>query len=632
MHFRELRISGLSEDYSYEFAEGVNLLVGPVGTGKTSLLEVLKWTIGGDAILSQAVRDGVREASVALVVGERELTLRRSLQDRTSTVLVYEGDLVAELQAGSASDSSASSLFMRELGIPETRVTTSRSRPGADTTPITFWDVYQFLYVAQRHIDATVLHSDQSYREPKRRATFELVYGLATEETRELQVRQGQLRDVTLEARSEIEHVRGFLERAGFADERLLEIREKQMQSRLESAQRDLDQLRRGTIEKTTEADRLRTERAAAVHHLAATQTQLNERVTEAGRRNALRAQLNLDRERVGRATAADLALHGLEFRLCPRCWQQIHRQRTDQGHCYVCGQVEPIAEGRPEALQREQRRLTEQIRETDLLIAEDETAITALTAELASAESRVATLDSQIDERTARFVSPLFAQISDASAEVAKLREQLGVVQRGLRTWRRFRDLEATLKGLEVEADSVRARLAEAQAAARRGMTRFADLSETFGETLRALAPPHFDPESDTAHLDPSTYLPIVAGRDFYQELSSGIRTVINDAYHLAALRYAGGGGETLLPALLILDSPRKNFGALREDQALTDRLYRMLVAMHSTLRRPFQLIVADNDTPSIAAELPQARFSYDHPFVRDLKHPGPESVTPLE
>jgi hypothetical protein len=40
------------------------------------------------------------------------------------------------------------------------------------------------------------------------------------------------------------------------------------------------------------------------------------------------------------------------------------------------------------------------------------------------------------------------------------------------------------------------------------------------------------------------------------------------------------------------------------------------------------FQMIVADNDAPAVAADFPTISLSYQHPSVPFLTHPGPDLV----
>jgi hypothetical protein len=122
-------------------------------------------------------------------------------------------------------------------------------------------------------------------------------------------------------------------------------------------------------------------------------------------------------------------------------------------------------------------------------------------------------------------------------------------------------------------------------------------------------------------------------------QELSSGgMKTMVNVAYYLANLTYAIANVDSRLPRFLIIDSPRKNFGAGSADREHAGLIYERILAMQKVsqiggLRRPFQLIVADNDLPDkIARELGRTRvrrFSYDEPLIHNLAHPGPDVDT---
>ncbi len=77
-----LTISGPVREVTYPFRPGVNVVVGSVGTGKTSMLQVLKWTLGGNAIRSAAVRDGVLAATIDLELNGSRYLVRRE-RDRS---------------------------------------------------------------------------------------------------------------------------------------------------------------------------------------------------------------------------------------------------------------------------------------------------------------------------------------------------------------------------------------------------------------------------------------------------------------------------------------------------------------------------------------------------------------------
>lgn len=132
-----MRLIGEERTYDWAFGSGVTVIAGPVGTGKTSLLELIKFGLGGNGTLTKAVRTVGREVGVEITAGEQRLTLVRGLAHRPNQVEVRDeaGALISALSARSTTDQeTVSSLLMSALTIPQVRVPTSRRRPRARFT------------------------------------------------------------------------------------------------------------------------------------------------------------------------------------------------------------------------------------------------------------------------------------------------------------------------------------------------------------------------------------------------------------------------------------------------------------------------------------------------------------------
>ena len=86
---------------------------------------------------------------------------------------------------------------------------------------------------------------------------------------------------------------------------------------------------------------------------------------------------------------------------------------------------------------------------------------------------------------------------------------------------------------------------------------------------------------------------------------------------------------GDTLYPALLIIDSPRL---ALNEAEALSAALYRRLVTQADASPGQVQFIIADNQLPAhYRRDYAEIDFTYDTPTVSTVRHPGPAAVQPI-
>src|SRR5437773_859445 len=92
--YRQLTLYGSGERFSYTFQPGVNVIVGPVGSGKTSLLELMQYTLGGDATLSPAVRESVASTAVEAQLGSQSLVFTRQLGASTVEVHASNGGAI----------------------------------------------------------------------------------------------------------------------------------------------------------------------------------------------------------------------------------------------------------------------------------------------------------------------------------------------------------------------------------------------------------------------------------------------------------------------------------------------------------------------------------------------------------
>ena len=622
--FRDLTLYGTAARHTYQFHPGVNLIIGPIGSGKTSLLELLKYTLGGDGILSPAVQESVVSTSVTAELGSQVLVFTRRLG--ASLVETYMSDgLPLGTYATTAGRTNApiSDVLLEALGIPALRIPRSRLRPTSASSRLSFFDTYAYLYLAQTEIDRSVVGHLDSYRDPKRRAAFELLYGLSNAALMDLQVQRGELRDALANRQRQASEIRNFL---AAADQPALDAAHRERDradAALQAAHAHLRTLQTEARAATPSADPMRERLAAVEEARSVAKEQMLQLASGCEALRSLAAQLELDYQRVGKSLAAETVLSGLDFIICPRCLQSLGPGRGEEGGCYLCLQPESPADAR-QMLEEEERRVEAQRQETLGLLREDE-------AQLDRARSRVEELDDEItkrraelDDATTRYISPRFAEVQEAGAEAGRLEARLASLDSAIRIWNRFGAIEKDVHDTQMRLTGVEAQITETRGSLAAGLERVSTLSGLFSETLQQFKLPWLE----TAALDLGTYLPIVNGRSFEELSSGGMKTLVNDAYHFAALRYALVYADSLMPLLQIIDSPRKNLGSGPEDRALTENLYRRVRALQDAFGATFQMIVADNDAPALALQIPAIRLDYKNPGVPFAEHPGPEHV----
>jgi DNA repair exonuclease SbcCD ATPase subunit len=621
---RELRLDAPTDSKVYRFDPGVNLILGSVGTGKTSMLQVIKYALGGNATLSRAVRETVVATTLSVQFGSQRMLIHRALGEPGLQITDDDGTL-AYSAVGQRSLTPVSDRYLDALAIPRIRLPRSRSRPTSDTVSVSFWDVFEYLYLNQTQMDTSIVHHTDSVRDAKRRATFELLYGITDEDLARLEVERGKLRSDISAAKRRIESIGQFLTASKVPAEAELRLALEKVSAEALSADGKLASLKREGRQETPKADQDRLELLALQGQLVDLHDRRNAAERELTSLASVAAQLQLELERLERASVATEFLAPIEYRQCPRCLQSIASRSPAPGSCPVCLQPDRQAPSADE-IQAETERVQAQFAETQALEALALSERAAADLAIGGISARVEILQKRIDDQSSLYVSRQFAAIERASGDVASLEARKRRVAEMLEYRVELRAGQAEVKSMQSRLEQVDRGIRAAQAALGLARKKIDDLSSLFGDLIGNFDYPWLSASSDSnkAFIDPNTYLPEVLGETF-EEASGGSRTLINLAYHLAALRYALQEQTTLLPLFAIIDSPRKNLGLQNPaDRVRGERIYDRLATMDAAYLGSFQMIVADNDDPPSVGRFRSIKFTYEHPFIPWVQHPG--------
>lgn len=626
----ELRLDAATDSATYLFQPGVNLVLGGVGTGKTSLLQVIKYTLGGSAILSRAVRDVVVATSLDLEIGGQRLLIHRGIDEQSVDVTEYSGGTKAYSTTARRLEKPISDLYLELTGIPKIRLPRARSRPTKEVTTISFWDVFEYLYLRQTDMDNSIVHHSDRVMDARRRATFELLYGLTNEELAQLEVEKGSLRvDIALEVRR-TNSIAEFLIASKVPAENELRLAIEGVVAACLAAKRTVEQLRMVGRQETPVADDDRHELLVRQEEFAAIQTRRSSATRDLESLDSVAAQLDLEVDRLERTAVASQILAPIEYKQCPQCLQPLSNRPHLPGHCPVCLQADRPAVSLEE-IQNEAERVQSQLRETQELQAAARAGIDQMDTTLTDLAQTIESLQSRIDDQSTQYVSRNFEAIERASRELAELEARGRWLDQMLSYRVQLRAGLAEVKAKQARLREVEAAFAHASAKVAAARGKIVELSAMFDELIKGFDYPWLKGE-ETSHIDPRTFLPLVAGGTF-EQASGGEKTLINVAYHLAALRYALQEQASLLPLFSIIDSPRKNIGSQNpSDRAMGEKIYRRLLAMNGAQGDQFQMIVADNDPPPLPQAFNTIAFTYEKPFVPWVQHPGPDAVKPIE
>lgn len=625
----------------YTFPSDLTVLAGQTGVGKTTLLELIKYGFGGNGLLAQVAEEHVNDVTLDVTIGRSRLRLTRSL-DPTKRRTVRVHDLLTRERLPDhrteGGEPSLNMLLMNALGLPHDMRAAARGTSVNKGTRITFSDIFSFLYVPQSAINRDIAESQQSYQEPKRKAVFELLFGLTNTDILAMRSEYNVLNGRVATAETETATVRAFLhdsntttrEEAQAAatkaadDERVAAASLGTLRSQVDPVTDRETQTLRDLL---TDAERSLAEaRAARATLLRSRDEFIHERYRVKG-----------DLDRLQRMQLAGERLADIEFAICPRCMQSLSERPVPPDACRVCLLPDPVVADVTEGDQYETRQLRDQLAELDAQID----AIARQISDTSDAEEGradlVKDLTVMLETRTAERITPRLQAFADTSQQLANARARQRQLEMVLRQWDRVNDLQATEDQLRADREQMKAKIERTQSRlnSRRDEI-LAALNEEFQNTALTLGIPGVQ----TASIHPTSYLPVLNGKPFasFSPSGGGIRTATQVAYWTTLLAVAQRYPDTAYPAFMLIDTPRL---ALGNNEDLAAALYRRLVAQADANRetqrigadRPrLQIIIADNELPSeYRRDYAEIDFTYESPTVSTIRHPGPSAVETL-
>jgi TolA-binding protein len=617
----------------WNFTSGVTVFVGPIGVGKTSLLELIKYGLGGDGVLSRAVSEIGRRVVVDVELETGRFELTRSLgRNRNVVEILADGDVRRTLPLrGRADRQTLSDWLLDNAGIPRVRLgrgRAGRSKAATRYARVGFSDIYRYMYLEQAEIDrSTVRHLDQIL-EPHRRRAFEVLYGITGPEIAELEGEISRISEKLTEQQARTGAIEAFLattDLGGSLDLARAELR--QVEGSHAAAAQQLRMLRDQARQASVAVSGLREAVERIEAQLLRAREQRAERFAQIERFRLARAGAASGRGRAVLATSATEAFAGLSYEQCPRCLQTLAEHHAPD-RCVLCGQVEPKSVS-VMAVQAERDRLERQILETDELMNQAVTESDVIDRRIGDLELEAATIRERINQEASVAVTPFVEDIASHTADAARLEERQRALQVRINQYQQLQALRDEVTTLAKELDEKEQQLAAAQGLRDQARDRVGDFSHNFTQVLERFEPPWYQSSS----IDTKTYLPVVDDGGL-ENNSAGVKTMINDAYYLANVMTALQQPSAIhLPGFLIIDSPRKNFGSGQADRDTGQRIYSLIEALQAANGPALQMLIADNDLPrKFHRSFKVVTLSYDNPLLKAIEHPGKDQVQTLD
>lgn len=537
-----------------------------------------------------------------LVLGNRRFAISRPLVD-TETAIVEIAEIGGKEEALRLPARRPSPGFpetyrdwlLRVLELPRLSVPRAPTQPDSEATPVTISDYMNYCFLTQDEIDGAVLGHHDPFRNIKRRYVFQIVYGMYDVEAAQIQER---LREATQRLRAitaDEAALQQLLEDTPWENRVELEIQLDQLTTAIESNLTSSSSI----AHQAGDSSPLVAEKRDAVveldRRIADIKTKTEKERIAIDNLKRLSDELYAQSARLTRAIVADTTLVDFEFIVCPRCNSTLPDR--EDGVCRLCLQ-EPNESVQRDSLVAEQELISDQIAETEELIARSRDSINRMEGELRDLVKDRAAVSKELDAAASSFVSQSASQIANVAAERAMLTERQRRLQDYLQLFDKAEERKEEASQLRSEIDDLEAQLGEARSVSADVLQRVETLEHNFDELLNRFNVPEFAESQGGGRIDRQSFLPTVGGRRFDELSSQGLKVLVNVAHALAHQLTAIELGLSL-PNLLIIDGLTSNLGHEGEDRDRVLGVYEVLEEISDEYGETLQLVVADNDVP---------------------------------
>ncbi len=176
MRLRVDQVSLVEGDRTVDFRPGLNVIDGPIATGKTTLLNLCRILLGSRIHNLIPELHALPAVNGRLTIGKRQYAVSRPLVSTPTAVVEVaeiggagEGWRLPVRQSTPGLEETYRAWLLRMLGLPSLQVPRAPTQPESDPTPVTIADYLNYCFLTQDEIDNSVIGHRDFYRNIKRR-------------------------------------------------------------------------------------------------------------------------------------------------------------------------------------------------------------------------------------------------------------------------------------------------------------------------------------------------------------------------------------------------------------------------------------------------------------------------------
>ncbi|MDI5994830.1 hypothetical protein DP090_017600 [Pseudomonas sp. MDMC216] len=606
-------IHGLDNSYKAEFKDGINLIWGDMDCGKSSILNLIDYCLGGsnETLAYGEILAKGRVAYLEVDLNGNVVTFERPLLDSSAPVKAYRVPyssilttypaLLSADSRKSLPDGWISDFILDALGIPKVSIKESRYRDDADSDRLSFRDLMKLMYLKQTKVGAdSLLNHGNPAVFSKNIEVQKFIYNIHDDKlaapNKELQLEAQELRqlqDSEVSISKFLRDVNITTNESDKSEESITssELTLAELEESSEKLKSDYEFSSAISLEMAREIVQMRSRLSHVKSERLETEKQHK---NFANLKNTYQSDLeSLNLSKLTRASISNREIINSTLP-CPLCSSEISLaspQITDSDIDAEIKSIKNRLSGAQAAL--------EKLWSNGLELLDEENSISR----------KLSTLTVDFDRFNIENISALLSSIEALERAKVEIKVSIASAKRDLAINNKYSDISKRIQ----DKNSVIYALKRNIKSVEEGLTGLEDVVAKLSGIFRNYITNSGLQNTNGTYVD-EKFIPHFRNISYYNTTSGGVRTITSIGGFVSRMEYLLSNTGNL-PTFLMIDTPGQNIGrrgrkdddSTLSDPALYNNIFKQflnLVSKAQTDNRKFQIIIVDNDLPPILEE----------------------------
>lgn len=621
---KRLILIGHRKNYTITFHPGVNIIYGDADTGKSSILRIIYYFLGGKQIkLDNELNSSVINAVLEINISGTYYCIQRDLYNATRTIDVYScafeqiKNNFPKKYASSVSKSSddlksLSEFLLEELNFPSVQLKQAPTRDNSDTARLSFLDLFKYIYLDQDDVGSThMLNIGNPILEVKNREVLKYIFNILDTNIADLGVEISEKTKEQNSLTSQYQVISKFLTDIDFESIENIDNKILTIEDETEALTSQLTDLNGRIVGDSALYEGLKDALNTINMNIISFESKKSDSLENIERFGRLQNDYKNDIEKLKSAAQAKNIIGRLteSSTTCPICDARVS----------LTGISEEFSIPEESTVKQELNAISRRSRDLIQIIADNQQKVSECSSILSELYEEKNRAKQFLDEELEKSISPYLTERDAIVTELAYLKERRSKYQQGLKVRNQQNSIADHIGRLESSITKLKNKLSELK-----------ENAPSIGKLLKSLGKDldHYLEKVNIKNrfgvaISEKSFLPIVRDIEYRLINSGGLRTIVSIGY-LAVLLKAKLTMDTNAPSLLMIDTVGKFLGKTEEREKTDTDLqadlqegvadpekYKNIYEYLFDLSEEFenkgklcQIILVDNDIPSEIAQ----------------------------